>query len=124
MIPAQTVILSEYRNDSVAIVPIKTFNLINVQLETTEKLRKSLVASYRVVNKQEKTIKMLSDSLSTFDRKSLILLQNRIKKTDWQYEVLDKRYDRAKLKIAKQQRFMLGGGVLSIGIIAFLIAIK
>jgi len=118
------VILSKYQNDSVAIVPIKTFNTINLQLAQTENLRKSLVASYKVVRKQEKIIRILKDSLNLYDYSPNILLKQQLKTRDWQYEILNKRYERSRAKTKSQKRLMIGGSIVSVGLIGFILAFK
>lgn len=114
----QEVKLARYQNDSVAIVPIKTFNKINLQLDKYDKMRVDLYRYKKIIKKKNEEITLLKDSLfiinGLYDK-----MASRNKKTDWQYLKIEGQYERAVKKNKKYRSYLIGGGMLSVGIIVF-----
>lgn len=120
---AQEVKLSKFQGDTVAIVPIETLNNINTQLKTTRDLKQSLRFAYNKINIQKKEISLLKDSLNK-QNASCVLVERKLKKSDWEYIRAVNRYERAEKKMFEQKRYMIGGGIIAGGILILTLILK
>lgn len=116
-------ILSKFQGDSVAIMSISTLNKINFQLEESQKILKQNKNSLFTISKQRKEILVLKDSINV-QEKTIKRLTTNANQFSWQYERLNTSLKIQKRKVAKQKGIIIGGGVVSIGIIGFLLIFK
>lgn len=129
LLEAQTVKLLKLGIDTVAVIPLKTLRIINIQLKDLEELKANNVVLNKKLSRTNYLLLRKNASILEYQgqiiiKDSIINKQNlKITQQGWDWLRATNRYEREKKKADKFKRFFIGSLILSIGTIT-LISLK